>query len=338
MNDSFYIYRLPGETEVHSGAADYTLEGIHPDGFVIGAFSNTHKYPILTIPNNKSLIKIPDFSPDHNICNISTTSYSERKDSIIYIQKKLREEEIRTGIRGKVVSARVLKINRRINPSEAFENLCTKYKNAFVFLFYTPHTGMWLGASPELLLNAQDDTLYTMALAGTRPASEEDNEWDQKNIEEQEIVAKYIFNTIKQQGFSPIYGDTYSRKAGPVEHICTQLTASLKGADCRSENIYNLISALSPTPALCGYPISLAKDTIKNTEKFDRDYYGGFCGPIKDHNEFSIFVNLRNARVFSDYLLLYAGGGITLLSDVDDEWNETEKKLETLLDCLEPIQ
>ena len=83
-----------------------------------------------------------------------------------------------------------------------------------------------MGASPEMLLSSSDGSLHTVALAGTRLAGTEEA-WDVKNIEEQELVVDFIMSAM--EGLAPEKGSTFTRVAGPVEHLCT-------GNQCRCCN------------------------------------------------------------------------------------------------------
>lgn len=43
-----------------------------------------------------------------------------------------------------------------------------------------------------------------------------------------------------------------------------------------------------------------------------------------------LYVNLRCMNVKEDTLTLYAGGGLLASSELDDEFQETEKKMQTM--------
>lgn len=47
-----------------------------------------------------------------------------------------------------------------------------------------------------------------------------------------------------------------------------------------------------------------------------------------------IYVNLRCMNIGENDLTLFAGGGLFLSSDVDQEWEETNDKLQTMLAIL----
>ncbi len=283
----------------------------------------------------------------YDIHDIDFFSNQEKSYIPASTTKKDYEEEIRVikralgDNRGKTVAARTIRIDIRIDLDSTFDNLCSSYPEAFVFMFSTPETGTWIGASPELLLSKEGDFLSTMALAGTRPFSGTDNEWDDKNREEQAMVTEFIIETLMKRCGTVTAGKTFTKRAGQLEHICTPIRAYMpqsdlaeKYEDSFSNRLRRLLTELSPTPALCGSDRALSLDLIGKSENFSREMYGGFCGPNDINGTSVFFVNLRSAKVSHDAICVFAGGGITALSDSEEEWNETEMKSKTIINKL----
>lgn len=313
---SFYAYRFPNDNMFSYGSSEGFIEGIGEPGFVIGFFDS--EKPFLTIPykghikdsSSSSLFQFPDKST-------SFESYSHEVDSLI--------EELKKRKSSKVVAARVVvKAEESFDIAEKFYELNERFPNSFIFCFSTPATGCWLGASPELLLSGSSDQLQTMALAGTRTAHTKEP-WNEKNIEEQKIVTDYITTIFFEKGFQPTIGQTYSHVTGNIEHICTPISANIynKGIG----DLEGLLKDLSPTPALCGYPKDFAFKEIRHYENFDRGCYGGFCGPFHSIFDFNFNVVVRCVAVNEKKQVYYTGGGITSLSKVKEEWDETALKL-----------
>ncbi len=328
---SFYAYRRPGDMMISFGSSEAVIEGIAVPGFVVAPFLPTLSY--LTIPykdkgnastinSNPQLSKFPYSFPERS------TTKAEHEAEVETIKKELTREG-----GGKVVAARVIVEKETIDPAATFSNLCRRFPDAFVFCFSTPLTGCWVGASPELLLEAHGDQLNTMALAGTRPAYI-GGEWDIKNREEQQMVTDFIIKAFQTNLVNAHPGHTITKIAGPVEHICTQISARIDSGNFTDTNLNTLLRTLSPTPAVCGLPRDNALRLITTCEHFNRGCYGGFCGPYHSPADFSLYVNLRSALIERDKLCLFVGGGITSLSVADSEWEETTLKATTILDSL----
>ena len=315
---SFYSYRLPGDMMITFGSSESYVEGIGEPGFVIGRFDP--EKPVITIPYKGCKCE-KGGGTDYTVPVESTT----REE---YIHEVEKYKKILKGYpRGKIVASRVLVREASLDLAETFFDFCKRFPEGYIFCFSTPATGCWIGASPELLLESSGGNLNTMALAGTRKACSE-GPWDEKNIEEQRIVADFIIKTLKKSGLEPSEGVTFDKMTGYIQHICTPIIASLHD---RNFNLIELIKKLSPTPALCGSPKEIALQAIKETEKQSRGCYGGFCGPYHSLSDFSFNVVLRCISVSQDRYCAYAGGGITIQSDPASEWLETQSKLLNIL-------
>ena len=79
--------------------------------------------------------------------------------------------------------------------------------------------------------------------------------------------------------------------------------------------------------------VLIAKNFILNNEGYDRSFYAGFAG-YENENESEFFVNLRCAKIYSNKINLYVGGGIMPDSIPENEWKETELKSRTIGDLL----
>lgn len=211
--------------------------------------------------------------------------------------------------------------------------------STFRYICFTPETGVWLGATPELIMQSApgSDEIHTMALAGSRPTDGCDAyRWDDKNIQEHEVVVRFITDTLSAHGFEVITEPLGELCAGTVTHLCTHITG--RG---HVQNIGAIISALSPTPAVAGWPRSLAIAEIDAFETHQRRCYGGIVG-ITIGGELHVYVNLRCAFAAPVRLdgrqgwiyNLYAGGGLMPDSVLEDEWAETRRKMEALLQCI----
>src|SRR5699024_2765633 len=100
----------------------------------------------------------------------------------------------------KVVLSRKITVPITHAPFTLFQRLLKKYPTAFVYCWYHPKVGLWLGATPETLIKVTGKTLKTMALAGTKPAQPNTKpQWTSKEIEEQQFVTDFIADTLKDK-------------------------------------------------------------------------------------------------------------------------------------------
>ena len=111
-----------------------------------------------------------------------------------------------------------------------------------------------------------------------------------------------------------------------IGHLKTDFRFSLKD----NKGLGDLLKVLHPTPAVCGLPKEEAYRFILQNEGYDRRYYSGFIGWLDPEGRTDIYVNLRCMHIEDEQLTLYAGGGLLASSELNDEWLETEKKLQTI--------
>ena len=238
--------------------------------------------------------------------------------------------EINKKVFDKVVLSRKIELEFKADQDilTVFKNALNLYSSAFVYLFYHPKVGLWLGATPELLLSIKDDNFETVSLAGTR-LSCINSDWTNKETKEQEFVTSFISNILKPFTSSINLSTTETIRAGHLEHLKTKISGKLKN----NISILALIKSLHPTPAVCGLPRQKALDFIYKYENYDREYYAGFLGEHLQ-NESKLYVNLRCMQLINNQLKLYAGCGITAESDPEKEFYETENKSKIIRNLL----
>ncbi|MDO7853821.1 chorismate-binding protein [Hymenobacter convexus] len=219
----------------------------------------------------------------------------------------------------------------------AFGELMEKYPRAFVSLVSVPGVGTWLGATPEVLAEVTaDGTFHTMALAATQPLTAEVTPrtaiWRQKEIEEQALVARYIVSCFKQLRLRE-YHETGPRTviAGQLLHLRTDFEVNLKHVPFPNLGT-DMLRLLHPTSAVGGMPKQAAMAFIQAREGYDRAYYSGFLGPVNvaAPGVARLYVNLRCLQLREGEAVLYAGTGLTVDSDPEREWQETQMKLQTV--------
>ena len=225
----------------------------------------------------------------------------------------------------KAIYSRLKLAARKKRISEKYEELCTSYKQkAFVYLVASKHFGVWMGATPEILIKRKGVKYETVSLAGTKKDAK--TNWTNKEFEEQRIVTDFIkdnLNELKVKNL--IIGERNTIFSGAVYHLKTKITFEF---DPKKEN--DLISKLHPTPAVCGLPRNAAYQLIQESEPHQRKLYTGLIG-WKRQAESKIYVNLRCMQVTPDGNVIFVGGGITPASAINSEWEETEIKAKTLI-------
>jgi isochorismate synthase len=227
----------------------------------------------------------------------------------------------------------------RLHPVDFVERLCIDYPQAFVNLVLHPVWGLWIGATPELLLEMEPieinnpassepqplRRLRSMALAGTLPVEGNTDDWGEKEKREQQVVDDYIAQSWKTRIRNFHRSERSSIYAGPVQHLRTLLEGE------SNLPLDELVGQLHPTPAVGGWPKDASLNVLSEIERGSRQLYGGFMGPVESPDEARLFVNLRTLQIRGARAHLHIGCGILGGSEPTSEWEETVYKSKTLL-------
>lgn len=341
QDKSFAIYRLPGESVprfvMQTSGIPSSFKNIEElngqKGFVLAPFRVKDESPILLIqPDCTSLSdvrieKTEQFGREANKLKNKQSDKEEYRKQFIRFHDSLMNKELE-----KLVLSRSKTIDREeaFSPGRSFFYAINKYIYSYVYLIHTPQSGTWLGSTPEVLLSGKESNWKTIALAGTRFPNSSDVSWDDKNLREQELVSIYLLQQLKNFHISPKVKGPYTVKAGELAHLRTDFSFQF----AETSLLGSLLNILHPTPAVSGLPKEKAYQFIKENEGYDRLYYSGFLGMLDAKGETDIYVNLRCMHIEKSSLTLFAGGGLLDSSSFDEEWDETEYKLRTMLGIL----
>lgn len=341
-NLPFVVYRKPN-SEIITGwfqkhSRLNTCTELTESCFVFAPFNNTSKVVFLPteceISNDKVNFTVDFSNTTEN--QSKTTNDFNKQNHIQLVTKGI--NAIKEGQFEKVVLSRTEKVTLNKSKYELyFKRFLQKYPTAFVYWFYHPEVGMWMGATPEQLIKITNTKVATVALAGTQQiqANNQNINWGTKEKNEQNIVTHFIIDALKPYCQNIQKTKPYTFTAGTLLHIKTDISADLVS----TSNAYQLVNALHPTPALCGFPKIEAQNFIIENEGYNREFYGGFLGEWKFNNldyenKTDLYVNLRCMKMENEIGTLYLGGGINKDSNPESEYNETVNKSNTVKNIL----
>ena len=339
---AFAVYRLPygkfatmvQQTDGEPAALLSCAELNGRSGFVMVPFEITDSHPILLIRPDKVERVALGRSEGVKSKGVKKSGDSVKSRGYYAVDFANFHSQLELGTFRKIVLARCAEeeLSESIPPMELFYKACDLYPRMFISLVCTEKGGSWLTATPEILLEGRGTDWRTMALAGTvRLEGEqlsgegETVSWSTKNIQEQRYVATYIAECLEQ--FTSDFSEEgpFSVRAANLVHLRSDFTFTLPS----KERLGDLLQTLYPTPAVCGLPKREAFQFITHNEHTPRQYYSGFQGWLGEE-ETHLYVSLRCMRMEDRHYYLYAGGGLLKDSTEDQEWQETEAKLETM--------
>jgi len=294
-----------------------------------GSWKMVHGTPTNSVQEGSTAI------PYHLNTRPDTEISGEKYHFIKMVEKGI--TAINEGEFDKVVSARTYDepLSENFNIIDQFNRLEKAHPDAFVSLVSIPGKGTWMGATPELLIESSSVHFRTVSVAGTQPFPLDKDlseaAWNQKEIEEQAMVNRYIveqFKTIRLREF--IESGPRSVRAGNMIHLKTEYTVDLNEVHFPELGTV-MLHLLHPTSAVCGMPKFSALRFIAANEHLNREFYSGFLGPVNMDGVSRLYVNLRCMQILRTRAVLYAGAGITHDSVPEKEWDETALKCQTLL-------
>lgn len=343
-NLPFVVYRKPDSEKIkliwQNDDVPHYAQDLSESGFVFASFNVERGTMLIKFDNVlEEKYSGEEFTPAETMDIIYDSEFEHTK----LVQKGI--DAIQKGLFDKVVLSHYVTSREKIeSPIRVFKNLLNTYQTAFVYLWYHPKAGMWLGATPEKLLEMDGPIGKTMSLAGTQLYTE-NVIWESKEQEEQKFVTKYIGEALKGKVVNYTETDPYTVQAGTLAHIKTDIMFTLK----REVSLSEVVRQLHPTPAVCGTPKEEAKEFILENEGYDRSFYTGFLGELNltkertnnrrntENRVFNtarktsdLYVNLRCMQITNGEANIYVGGGITKDSDPKKEHQETINKSLTM--------
>lgn len=222
----------------------------------------------------------------------------------------------------------------------AIEATLERLRNAFpsTTRFAITHgTSCLLGASPERLVQLHNNQVVTAALAGSAPRG--------STPEQDQQLGDALLGSAKDRGEHAAVVTMIREKLEPlcdhfqadeqpqllklanVQHLYTPIQGYLR----QPATVLSLVEQLHPTPALGGYPVEQALAFIRDHEQLDRGWYAAPIGWMNADGDGDFCAAIRSALVQQDTVRLYGGCGIVAASDPATEYQESEWKLQVMI-------
>ncbi|MBP2231643.1 isochorismate synthase [Azospirillum agricola] len=255
---------------------------------------------------------------------------------------------IAEGRLAKLVLARSLDLeaDEPIDPGRVLAALIRRHPASFLYSVPLPpetgrDAGVFLGASPELLVRRVGGRVHATPLAGTIAASPDPAEnarrverllASEKDRHEHAFAARAVAETLRPFCRTiEVPATPGVVAAGPVIHLSTPIVGELRAPHAGA---LELALALHPTPAVGGTPTDAAVAAIAELEGVGRGLYAGMVGWCDAGGDGEWAVSLRCAEIRGRRARLFAGAGIVHGSDPEAELEETAAKLKTMLAAL----
>ncbi|CAI49762.1 anthranilate synthase component 1 [Natronomonas pharaonis DSM 2160] len=210
-----------------------------------------------------------------------------------------------------------------------------------------------VGASPETLVSVRGREVMSNPIAGTCPRGEspvEDRRLagemlaDDKERAEHTMLVDLARNDVRrvsEAGSVRVEEFMNVLKYSHVQHIESTVTGRLR-EDC---DAFDATRASFPAGTLSGAPKIRAMEIIDDLERTPRGVYGGGVGYYSWSGDADFAIVIRTATVErgrgvagTDRITVQAGAGIVADSDPESEYEETEQKMDGVLEAIEAIE
>lgn len=250
-------------------------------------------------------------------------------------------KKIKAGDAEKVVIARSIKLHfeNDVSSVTALHHISNEQQESYHFGLQKEDS-LFFGATPERLIEIENGRAYSACVAGSirrgKSAIEdrmlgEDLLNDRKNREEHQYVVNmitHVFDTYCTDITIPKMPKLM--KIRDIQHLFTPVEGQLdQGID-----IFSLVKALHPTPALGGVPTDVSLEMIRHEEGMNRGYYAAPIGWTDTAGNGEFAVAIRSGLLKNNQAYLYAGGGIVADSEPNEEYEETWVKFRPVMRAL----
>jgi anthranilate synthase component 1 len=214
-------------------------------------------------------------------------------------------------------------------------------------MFYFDMGGFHVvGASPEILVRLEGDTVTLRPIAGTRPRGatrEQDLALEQELLADPKERAEHVMlmdlgrndvGRVAQVGTVRVTENMVVERYSHVMHIVSNVEGTLKpGLDALA-----VLRATFPAGTVSGAPKVRAMEIIDELEPTRRGVYAGAVGYLGFNGDMDLAIAIRTAVLKGGRLYVQAGAGIVADSVPKSEWIETENKARAILRAAEMAQ
>ncbi|MDQ9019508.1 anthranilate synthase component I family protein [Acinetobacter sichuanensis] len=200
-----------------------------------------------------------------------------------------------------------------------------------------------LSCSPELFIEFEDNhKILTKPIKGTMPRYDDpilDEQSKNTLIHSKKDQAENVMIVDLLRNDLSVYAETGSVKTpklfniesfNQVHHMVSEITATLKP----EVNPFDFLMSALPGGSITGAPKIRAMQIIEELENSPRGAYCGSLGYFNFDGTGSWNILIRSIQKYQDQISVWAGGGITIASDCDAEYQECFDKVSALLDLL----
>ncbi len=248
---------------------------------------------------------------------INFTEYKKKFDAVI--------EKIKSGETYILNLTQATPIQTNLSLKEMFQlsnaHYKLRYKNEFLCF------------SPETFIQISNNTIHTFPMKGTIDASypnaEEKILSDEKEMAEHIMIVDLLRNDLSIVASNvKVEKFRYLQMIEAGEKKLLQVSSHISGIleENWQDNLGTILQTLLPAGSISGAPKKSTLKIIEAVEGYKRGFFSGVFG-FFDGNSLDSGVMIRFIEKTADGYIYKSGGGITLDSDVQREYEELQDKI-----------
>lgn len=230
-------------------------------------------------------------------------------------------------------------------PLALYESLRTLNPSPYMFYYHMDDHHV-VGASPEILVRLEDETVTVRPIAGTRPrgkTEEEDLKLEKELLADPKECAEHVqlmdlgrndIGRVSQSGSVKVTDNMTIERYSHVMHIVSNVEGTLKP----NMHAMDVLKATFPAGTVSGAPKVRAMEIIHELEPSKRGIYAGAVGYLGFDGDMDVAIAIRTGVIKNKMLYVQAGAGIVADSIPHNEWVETQNKAKAVLRAAEIVQ
>ena len=203
-----------------------------------------------------------------------------------------------------------------------------------------------IGASPELLIKANNEEISVHPIAGSRPRGKnekEDNLISNELISDEKELAEHLMlldlgrndvGRVAKPGTVKVTQKMEIEKYSHVMHIVSNVVGKLD----KKYDQFDAMRAAFPAGTVSGAPKVRAMQLISELEPEKRGPYSGGVGYFSYNGNMDTCIAIRTLILKDKTVYLQAGGGIVADSIIENEYQETLHKMQALIGAIDDAE
>ncbi|WP_024303119.1 anthranilate synthase component I [Pseudogulbenkiania sp. MAI-1] len=244
-----------------------------------------------------------------------------------------------------VVLAQRLQMPYHDSPLTLYRALRSLNPSPYMFFYHFDDFHV-VGASPEILVRRETDTVTVRPIAGTRVRGknrEEDERLAEELLADPKEIAEHVMlmdlgrndiGRVADTGSVHVTDNMVIERYSHVMHI----VSSVEGHVAPKVSNIDILKATFPAGTLSGAPKVRAMEIIDEFEPTKRGVYGGAVGYLGFSGDMDLAIAIRTAVVKNNMLYVQSGAGIVADSVPESEWQETQNKARAVIRAAELAQ